>query len=556
MTAAPARASAVLREPVRNLWRLAHDLFNNDVARDRSYTVRPYQVKAAVRAVLTTLAGRNAGIELPTGTGKTLIACMAAVFWKRLKPASRVLLIVPSRTLVVQHFDVARWVAQTLTIDRLTDDQSGDPGALRQTLLRGDLIISTPGLLASAIERGVADDDVVTSFDLVIVDEFDQFVVADEANRQSVARYTEAWRRLSELLPAKANYLVKSATLGLDRTGGTPAERTNSRKRPSLAGKLLDPVAILVPERSYAAVVPSKPVLEVQVIDPTIAALLKGVSVAKGMAHLRLDEALGPVDYADVERRAPQICQGPMDRSLLLQSADGGMITVRISAPTRGAFCGITKLMMMPQHIVEDLTLGLDVEYGDCMIETAKNSHVLLQDVAILRDDRVDDRFRFQRGGKIQALGQIVAVRSSRGERGVVFVRTVTLLEALKPLLASLGLPLFELTGEMADHERRQAVSGFRASANGLLLMTRTTGGRGLDLPFAHYAVFYSPKSKRVTMWQEMSRIRSTVSMPKDIYVLCYGVEEATKLGDLLRALKQDGRRVLHQCVSAEGVGR
>jgi hypothetical protein len=75
---------------------------------------------------------------------------------------------------------------------------------------------------------------------------------------------------------------------------------------------------------------------------------------------------------------------------------------------------------------------------------------------------------------------------------------------------------------------KRWLSTGFAKSTNGLLLMMRTTGGRGLDLPFAHYAVFYSPKSDPVTMWQEISRIRSTVSTPKDVHVLCYGDREVS----------------------------
>jgi hypothetical protein len=116
--------------------------------------------------------------------------------------------------------------------------------------------------------------------------------------------------------------------------------------------------------------------------------------------------------------------------------------------------------------------------------------------------------------------------------------------EGLKPILASTGLPLFELTGERTDRQRRIALGGFRESRNGLLLMTRTTGGRGLDLPFAHYAAFYSPKTDPVTMWQEMSRIRSIVSNPKDIHVLCYGEQEVATLRGVVAILQVQGRRV------------
>jgi ERCC4-related helicase len=125
------------------------------------YTPRRYQIRTAVRLVSNALANRNGAIELPTGSGKTLIACLVAVFWKYLHPASRILLVAPSRTLVIQHFNVALWIANTLVVDRLTDQQSGNPGSLRHTLLRSDLLVTTPGILAGCLARAVVDRDVI-----------------------------------------------------------------------------------------------------------------------------------------------------------------------------------------------------------------------------------------------------------------------------------------------------------------------------------------------------------------------------------------------------------
>ncbi|WP_167768185.1 DEAD/DEAH box helicase [Bradyrhizobium sp. MOS001] len=539
------RLSSPTPKDTRALWATANALFANDVARERAYTLRKYQIEAALRAIEIALAGQNSGIELPTGTGKTLIACLVAAFWKQLRPASRVLLIVPSRTLVVQHFDVARWIAQALTVDRLTDDQSGDPGALRGTLLRSDLLVSTPGILAGALARGVADE-VIASFDLVIVDEFDQFVVVDENEWESAARYAELWQRLVRELPPAARYLVKSATLGL--ASQEPKRRfiTKAQRRSDLIGKLLNPVAITVPEQSYAAVVPFKPIQMSRVHDGNVAVLLEAVEVSKGKAHLRLDETIGPVDYRDVERRAPQLCEGAVNRSVQIRSGAGAMRSIVISAPVRKAFCGITKLMMMPQHILEDLAKDLGADFGNCKIKTRRNEVAYLENAPILRDDRADDHFHFLRGRKTDALQAIVAARGKAKERGVIFLRTITLLEGLKPILATARLPLFELTGEKTDQERKVAIDRFRKSTNGLLLITRTTGGRGLDLPFAHYAVFYSPKSDPVTMWQEMSRIRSTVSAPKDVHVLCYGDREVLVLQQVVSELLAQNRRVTY----------
>ena len=141
----------------------------------------------------------------------------------------------------------------------------------------------------------------------------------------------------------------------------------------------------------------------------------------------------------------------------------------------------------------------------------------------------------------------IVLARHERGQRGVIFTRTIELLEALREVLAPLAAHISLLHGKLGDEERRIAVDRFRGSQAGLLLMTRTTGGRGLDLPFAHYCIFYTTKTDASTMWQELSRIRSTVSTPKDSYVLCYGSGESDILKGVLNELKGEGKAVVHQ---------
>jgi superfamily II DNA/RNA helicase len=539
---------------VRAFRSIARVLFKNEVARERAYVERPYQVRAAIQAVTIALEKQNVGMELPTGTGKTLIACLAAVMWKQQRAKSRVLLVVPSRTLVVQHFEVSLWVAQSVRVDRLTDGQYGDPGALSSTLQRSDFLISTPGVLAGALRRGVVNDDVISSLDFVIVDEFDQFVVVDEEDRASVARYAEHWQELVRQLPQNTRYFVKSATLGIGEKTNARRFMTKVKERARFIGELLSPVGISVPERDYATVVPFNSIRKFKVFDSNVSSLVSAVHISKGIAHQKLDELVGAVDYKDVERRAPALSEATLGRSVQLRMTKGNMWSFRMTTAIREQFRGIVKLMMMPQFILEDLTAGLDVRSGSCVIKTKQNETVFLENVSILHDKRPgpDKHFRFLRGGKTDTLIDIVLKRGSVGERGVVFLRTITLLEGLKPLLVETGLPLFELTGEKSDDERRVAIARFRRTRNGLLLMTRTTGGRGLDLPFAHYAIFYSPKTSPVTMWQEMSRIRSTVSQQKDTYVLCYGDSEAGVLDEVVEELQSQGRRA---SIHAVGIG-
>lgn len=140
-----------------------------------------------------------------------------------------------------------------------------------------------------------------------IVDEFDQFVVVDEEDRGDVARYAEHWGRLACALPKKARYLVKSATLGVASQSEqkTPRQR-RANKRAALIQAQLKPQPIHVLETQYAAVVPFKPIKLVEVSGDRLESILDGVSIARGKAHLRLDEVVRrSTHYRDVERRAP-----------------------------------------------------------------------------------------------------------------------------------------------------------------------------------------------------------------------------------------------------------
>jgi hypothetical protein len=166
---------------------------------------------------------------------------------------------------------------------------------------------------------------VVASLDFTIVDEFDQFVVENQAELQSEARYAEQFRRLMNLLPKQTRYVIKSATLGLKPRSPKSLSRVKVDRRSELIETLLNPLVIAVAERRYAAVLPYQRITEVPVQDTNVSMLLGAVSVSKGKAHLGLDLIIGPVDYADVERRAPSLCEGAVDRSVKLRFASGHM---------------------------------------------------------------------------------------------------------------------------------------------------------------------------------------------------------------------------------------
>jgi SNF2 family DNA or RNA helicase len=296
----------------------------------------------------------------------------------------------------------------------------------------------------------------------------------------------------------------------------------------------LNPVQIQIPEKEYAAVVPYQAIRGIFCKDSWIKQLVDAVWSSKGILHALLDDVAGGTDYDAVERMAPHICQ---NHALLPQRFR--RFSTDIQKQIVGLHCGIAALKMMPQHIFEDLTLGLNTKMQNATIKASSNEIIRVRDGVFLEDRRRDGRFEFEPGAKARLLSALLQGFTQKGLRSVVFCRTIRLLESLKKTLKPLKIELYELTGEMADELRAVSIRNFRKSAAGILLMTRTTGGRGLDLPFASCAVFYSPKTDPVQMWQEMSRIRSTVSMPKETFVLCYeGTVEPETLTSIVVDLK------------------
>jgi ERCC4-related helicase len=136
---------------------------------------------------------------------------------------------------------------------------------------------------------------------------------------------------------------------------------------------------------------------------------------------------------------------------------------------------------------------------------------------------------------KATAVCDIVAAQGAR--RGVLFFRFRRLLDVFMKLLKAKGIDCCFVHGMRSTKQNDLALREFRSGNAQLLLITRDTGKRGLDLPEADYAVFYSPKSREDVTWQEVSRIRSTTSNKKDTYILNYAETAESDKADRMFAL-------------------
>lgn len=173
-----------------------------------SFEPREYQKKIA-----ETAKSANTLVVLPTGLGKTNIAILVAAEVLNRNPSSKVMILAPTKPLVLQHF---RTFKSELN---LPDDSFAaltgtvDPGERGVLWLKARAVFATPQTVYNDVKKGrISLDDV-------------ELAVFDEAHR-SVKDYT--YTRLAQAYREQADHPL---ILGLTASPGASRERVNEIKR-------------------------------------------------------------------------------------------------------------------------------------------------------------------------------------------------------------------------------------------------------------------------------------------------------------------------------------
>ncbi len=169
---------------------------------------REYQKKIAEVATST-----NTLVVLPTGLGKTIIAILAAAEMLRRYPESKVVVLAPTRPLVLQHLRAfgAQLKLPQGSMAALTG--TVDPGEREVIWMRSSAIFATPQTVYNDVRHGrVSLTDVV-------------LMVFDEAHR-SVKDYT--YTKLATVYRESAE---RPLIMGLTASPGASKEKVNEIKR-------------------------------------------------------------------------------------------------------------------------------------------------------------------------------------------------------------------------------------------------------------------------------------------------------------------------------------
>jgi hypothetical protein len=491
---------------------------------------RPYQIAAARQIVKAAARGRSAEVQLPTGTGKTLIANLTAILWRHHRPHGKVLLIAPRRALALQHNRYSGWSRAFLDVLIVTDHEAARPVQLSPWSKRADMLIGLPGLLSGCIGRLAIPASVVKSIDLIIVDEFDEFL-HQEYTRESISvRFDRDFEELRVVLPKSVPVVLMSGT-SPSAARGSEAERLSA-----FIQRVYKPLAVKIAEKDYAKFIPKVRLRVLLINDPAVIRLDEAVGTDLMYAMNALGEALRA--YADTRWLYPRLPLILGRRIRVIRLEDGR--TVRATPDAVAACARIQSAVNRALFLQEDMLAGYEAEVEEFFLQPWDSDEWMKLTRPRFTRRPEEAEYYPAPHDKFATVLRLATERTPR--LGVVFVRNIRLAHAIRDAATQLNLKPAVLHGELTPAAQDAAVQALGTSAN-ILVMVRETGKRGLDLPQADYAIFFSARSSEVASWQEFSRIRSTVSATKDIYLLAYlKTREIERLSGLLDDIRASGR--------------
>ena len=394
-------------------------------------------------------------VEAPTGSGKTLISqlatgILAAELGDRFP---RVLVVVPSRSLLHQHVEDAAWLGPSfdLAVHRLDPDV---PMSLFEGVMRGFGVMHvTPITLKNRLSALPEGTSMLAGFDAAIFDEIDTYLTVDELRERK-----DTWPVLQMCCDADL------PVLGFTGTHLTKKQE-DAWRRYGFNRSSAD-----VPEDWL----PYTRVHFVAVHNETVRRIDDGIRDEIGKAFRALGDEHGYVTWGGIKR--------------LARYGDPKALKVL------GLCADRLRLFESPRH--------LDAKLTAISAEIAKPGPALL--LARFRDTA-------------RVLERSVGVT---------------------------GTKVLRADGSMKRSEIGVAMNQFRAmptDAQGILVITRELGGRGLDFPLATKVVVASPRSNYQAVAQELARIRSRKSMPKSAVITYFaGTEEQAKALRLARHLASE----------------
>lgn len=488
---------------------------NESIDSDIKFTRRPYQIAAARKAFEAISNGKNSILDLPTGAGKTNVAILIAIILKLSgKSAFKVLYIVPNRILIDQVARASTWADPELIRVGITDKVSANYFVRWKLMFNSDIIIATPAKIASIFHRNEEEKrQLMRTVGVVIIDEFDEFLMIEPNAFKFTARIEDSLNSLLAVLPRKP-FVLMSGTV--PKAAEDSHYSSTSRLFYDLVENRFKPTLISTAVKKLSRFLPQAHVHILPVED----AYVKACETALNYKTSKL------IQEYECNKRSALDWEYLMPRLELVTSEimryvrlSGGR-RIPVDTDLKDLCHRLVKVRGQYAFLYEDLFKDVTPDpvtvplIEDCIPVGVFRTY-------LLDDKRQEGKYFPQLKKKYESLLRII--RQFKDKKGIVFVRNIELSEALSDAFGSDGIRSVKVDSRVSGSKRYDVVKGFLASqVTNVLLITRTTGKRGLDIPQADYAVLYSPKEDEYVVWQELSRIRSTLSVTKPSIILAY----------------------------------
>ncbi|WP_137179215.1 DEAD/DEAH box helicase [Roseomonas sp. AR75] len=509
----------------------------------QNYEVRAYQLTAAVKCAEALLGGRNAVLTLPTGTGKTLICGMASALFLTASPDERVLFTAPRKTLLSQLRERSLWLGPTASTGLVGIDARDSDQRVRAAFEYSKVLFGMPEFLANRLQSGAVDAHAIERIKLLVIDEFDAFLTLRYLARGVSAAFHEPLELLRSKLSIECRVLLVSATTPEIASAGETASTEQQVDASAHAAfrRFLDvrlrPIYVSVPERYYSTFVPHARIHAIAVTDPNVK---KVASAVEQEVALLLNWISGTVRFhIESSYVLPRLSQIRAGKLALWPKGP----RVSQSSPVSGLLGRLEKMVHLPDFLYEDMAKDVTTKREETWKYTAdfEGKYSVAVDRIVAPATTLDGAMLAGPRAKLEVVEDIARLRL--GQRGILFLRNIRILEVAAELLRKMDLEILTVHGDRSTEDNNASLARFRTTSNCLLLITRDTGKRGLDLPEGDYAIFYSPKSRDDVTWQEVSRIRSTIGNPKATYMLFYeGTGEEEKMAAMATALVASSR--------------
>ena len=172
-----------------------------------------FQAREYQKRITEVAASTNTLVVLPTGLGKTIIAIMVAAQMLEKYPASKAMVLAPTRPLVLQHLRAFEAELRLPAGSMVALTGTVDPGERELLWMKSRVIFATPQTVYNDVRRGrVSLQDVVLA-------------VFDEAHR-SVKDYT-----YTKLATVYRETALRPRIMGLTASPGASKEKINEIKR-------------------------------------------------------------------------------------------------------------------------------------------------------------------------------------------------------------------------------------------------------------------------------------------------------------------------------------